>query len=218
MGLIHVVEDARTALPEAHVADIESRIPWKGHEAEAWLALRDVLVVEQWVRGMCEKGCKAYDTTPMCPPNLPDIEETRRIFSAYDTALLVRYNGFHRWSDIPKLHAAKSLSDLVPEDRAELRNRRGLRLKIREIATAVEELGYDTLPMSAGHCRLCEPPTCNASECRQPNVTMPAVEGMGVHVFKTMEKLGHEMHYLPPDYEGFSFYNAILINSQARKK
>jgi hypothetical protein len=46
---------------------------------------------------------------------------------------------------------------------------------------------------------------------------MPAMEGMGIHVFGTMAKLGHEMHYLPPDYDSFSFYSAILINTKPGK-
>jgi len=213
MGLIHVCEDVKTALPKEHLSDIEARIRWEGHEAEAWLAARSILVMDQWVRGMCESGCPAYDTTPFCPPHLLDIEEAKRLFEGYDLALIIRYSGFHRWKDVEKTRAAKSLSELVPEDRAELRRRKDLRLKIREISDYIEELGYETFPMSAGHCRLCEPPACRQEECRQPHISMPAVEGMGVHVFQTMARLGHEMHYLPPDYSTFSFYNAILINS-----
>ncbi len=214
MGLIHVCEDVKAALPEEHLSDIEARVKWEHHEAEIWLASRDILVVDGWAREMCESGCKAYDTTPMCPPNLPDIEEVKRIFAGYNIALFVRYSGFHKWKDVDKLKGAESLSDLVPEDRVELRRRKDLRLKVREISNRVVELGYEAFPMSAGHCRLCEPPACRQEECRQPDVSMPAMEGMGIHVFETMKKLGHEMHYLPPDYDGFSFYNGILINSR----
>ncbi len=211
MSIIQVCGDAKDALPEGHVADIEARIKWDGHEAEAWLASSDVLVVEEWTRGMCEKGCKAYGQTPMCPPNLPDVEEVKRTFSEYDTALFIRYLGFNRMKDCERIESAKLLSDLVPEDQVEIGERKGLRLKIREISDRLVELGYKTLPMSAGHCRLCEPPVCGKKECTQPDVSMPAMEGMGIEVFKTMPKLGHEMHKLPPDYKTFSFYNAILI-------
>jgi len=214
MGLIHVCEDVEEVLPEGNVADIGNMLQWEGHEAESWLASRDILEIDQWVRGMCETGCKAYNTTPMCPSNLPDLKEVEEIFSGYDLALIIKYEGFKKWKDKKSTVTATSLSELQPEDRVELSKRKELRLKIRGISNGIVEMGYDTFPMSAGHCRLCEPPSCHQKECRQPNVSMPAIEGMGVHVFRTMEKLGHEMHYMPLDYTEFSFYNAILISTK----
>jgi predicted metal-binding protein len=47
------------------------------------------IVTAEWVRFKCRFGCSGYGRRLKCPPNSPTPEETRRMLSDYDHALLI---------------------------------------------------------------------------------------------------------------------------------
>jgi predicted metal-binding protein len=47
------------------------------------------IIVKDWVRLKCKYGCGGYGERLTCPPYSPTPEETRRIISGYERALLM---------------------------------------------------------------------------------------------------------------------------------
>jgi predicted metal-binding protein len=47
------------------------------------------VVTAEWVRAKCQFGCGVYGRRLSCPPSAPTPEQTRRILTHYDDALLV---------------------------------------------------------------------------------------------------------------------------------
>ena len=202
-------KDILSHFTELDLEKLQQLIIWTGRETEIWLANRNRVYFNQWVRDMC-KNCGIYsENHPQCPPNLPSVASLQMDISFYSLVIIIRYNGFRRFSNYDLLKNATCKKDLPLCDQEELHNRQLLRLKIRYISNELQSSGFQTLPMSAGHCRLCEPPGCHRQTCCKPDESMPAMEGMGIHVFDTMKRLNHVMQYPAP--ETFSFYSAIFI-------
>jgi len=61
-----------------------------GAEAAAPIRTR-LIVVRDRVRLKCRYGCGAYGKRLTCPPYNPTPEETRRLLSEYEIALLVKF-------------------------------------------------------------------------------------------------------------------------------
>jgi predicted metal-binding protein len=48
-----------------------------------WIEAKDI-VVAQWVRFRCMFGCPVYGKRGTCPPNVPSIDECRKMISEYN--------------------------------------------------------------------------------------------------------------------------------------
>ena len=55
-----------------------------------WMAAKDIIVA-QWVRFRCMFGCPQYGKSCVCPPNVPTIEECRKMFSEYNEVAVFHF-------------------------------------------------------------------------------------------------------------------------------
>jgi predicted metal-binding protein len=55
-----------------------------------WISARDI-VVAQWVRYRCMFGCPNYGKSATCPPNVPPVEDCRRMMSEYSHAVVFHF-------------------------------------------------------------------------------------------------------------------------------
>ncbi len=56
---------------------------------DAKAILANSIVTAEWVRVKCQYGCSGYGRSLACPPFTPTPEQTRKILTHYNAALLV---------------------------------------------------------------------------------------------------------------------------------
>ncbi len=49
----------------------------------------NTVVIEEWVRWKCQYGCPFYEKDGFHPPFAPDVESTKKVFSAYSKAIIL---------------------------------------------------------------------------------------------------------------------------------
>ena len=55
-----------------------------------WIEAKDI-VVAQWVRFRCMFGCPVYGKKGTCPPNVPSIDECRKMISEYNHVAVIHF-------------------------------------------------------------------------------------------------------------------------------
>ncbi len=145
------------------------------------------IVVDERVRLKCEVPfCPDFGTCLVCPPNTLTVDEFRNILTKYHKALLIQ----------GKVEFAKSADggtkqfDISPDiARLELK----LHKWVNKIESKAMSMGaYFATGFKASKCRLCE--KCvgigDPGGCRHPYLARPSVEGVGVDVIATAERVG----------------------------
>jgi predicted metal-binding protein len=137
--------------------------------------------------------CRRLGTNLCCPPFSPSVQETLQLRDSYEYALLIQCQG-------------------KPEEFTYESSQRGLQLRyylrLNNIVSAVESLAqkeghYLAIGFGGGHCKLCgqsiDPKIKCAGvmegkprwdRCRYPLRARPAMESVGIDVFKTARKAG----------------------------
>ncbi len=135
------------------------------------------IIMDQRVRLKCLVPlCDQYNQNLMCPPHLPSVEEFRKSLRGYSKALFVQLT----------LYKKEKVS------KAEARSY-GLRLHkiIHELEKKAFSSGY---PLAAGliggSCKLCRKCVGPPNPCRHPLMARPSMEGMGIDVIRTAQKIG----------------------------
>lgn len=127
------------------------------------------VVVRDWVRFKCQYGCPNYGQYLTCPPRSPTPDQTRKILSEYDQAILLEFKQEKKEKPI---------------------NEAMVRLE-REVFLS----GYPTsIGLSAGPCRFCE--KCDLTSCAHPQSARPSLEACGIDVFSTARKAGFEINVI----------------------
>ncbi len=126
--------------------------------------------------------CDKYNHYRMCPPHLPSVEEFRKMLKKYSKALFVQ---------------------LVLEKRRKISEAEARRhgLKLQNMIHTLEKKAFSlNFPMAAGliggSCKLCRTCTGIQRPCRHPFMARPSMEGMGIDVIKTAEKIGLPFSFL----------------------
>jgi predicted metal-binding protein len=141
------------------------------------------VVTAHWVRLRCQFGCKNYGTRLSCPPYSPTPEETRQVLDEYQTAFLIRYDGFLGFDNYPP----KDLPGAMDK----------LSLHVCNAAFAMERHAflsgyYKAFSYGAHRCRRCD--VCALAEgkdkCKYPVETRPSLESAGIDVFATAANAG----------------------------
>ncbi len=139
--------------------------------------------------------CRKMGSNLCCPPFSPPVEDTMKLRDSYKSAILIQCEG-------------------RPEDFTYEATKAGIQLKyylrVNNIVSAIESLAqkegyYLALGFGAGHCKLCghgidSSIKCSGvidgrpdwSRCRYPLRARPAVESVGIDIFKTARKAGLE--------------------------
>jgi len=151
------------------------------------------IIVAQWVRMRCTFGCNSYAKSGCCPPNVPSVEECRKFFESYKTAVV-----FHLTKKVEK-----------PEDRIPWSKEAN-----KELSKVEKEVflagNYKAFLLFMDECRLCFKCVGNRAECRNPNQARPSPESLAVDVFGTVRKQGYPIEVLS-DYDKIMNRYAFLM-------
>ena len=158
-----------------------------------WMAAKDIIVA-QWVRFRCMFGCPQYGKSCMCPPNVPTIEECRKMVSEYNDAAVFHF---------------EKQSENVEERNAWVRDTAQKLLKLeREVFL---DGYYKTLLLSFTSCVLCESCTGNRTECRNPRFARPGPDSLGIDVYATVRGIGYPIQVLKDPSEPMNRYAFLFI-------
>lgn len=158
----------------------------------------DQIVVDERVRLKCAVPvCEGYGNYLHCPPNTMSVAEFRTVLSRYSNALVVQVVSATTSVDLDDQGLGhKKLSELE-----ELYHGDSTRM-LGAVVTRVEAEAFKAgFPYASGFtgglCLLC--PTCvgvsSGKPCRRPYEARPAMEAMGIDVFKTAERAGLRMAF-----------------------
>ncbi len=163
------------------------------------------VVLEDRVRLRCMIGCPHYGKGLRCPPYTPSIDEFRKILNDYSFAMVVKLK--------PREIPEETLAQYAPANYGEDRiwNRNPKRSKItsdfsklyRSSLVDLLELERDAFKRGyvfataffAGRCMLCEECNVENGECRNPTMSRPSAEAMGINLLKTAENAGMSLKF-----------------------
>ncbi len=152
------------------------------------------IVVSHWVRIKCEYGCPNYGRIASCPPNTPTVEECRRFFSEYGTALV--------------FHFQQAIKDTGKRRAWSKRVNTGLAKVEREVFLT----GYPkAFMLFQGACRLCAECVPARADCKTPDLSRPTPEAMAVDVFATVRQLGYPIEVLTHRSARMNRYGLLLV-------
>ena len=152
------------------------------------------VVVSQWVRMKCTFGCTSYGQFASCPPNTPSIEECQRFFSEYKRGIV-----FHFRKVAPEREARTAWSAKT-------------NLALLKVEREVFLAGYPkAFLLFLDSCHLCPECTPRRSDCKQPKLSRPSVEGMAVDVFTTVRRIGYPIEVLTDTADMMNRYAFLLV-------
>jgi predicted metal-binding protein len=159
------------------------------------------VVVDERVRLKCQiPPCDDLGLNLMCPPYVMSVKQTREIISKYNWAILIQIEApiteklkkqTRQANDVAALYTNKKFSSAYKKAFDPIR------LKLHNIVNKVEAkanmLGYRfATGFKAGPCKLC--PECivktQSKICRHPYQSRPAMEAIGIDVYKTAQNAG----------------------------
>jgi predicted metal-binding protein len=175
-----------------------------------------MIVVSDWVRLKCRYGCRAYGRQFCCPPYSPTSEETRRVLSEYDSAIVVRLQ-----ASMPGAGASR--------DQA-MSSAREAQASLQRIICDLEKKAflsgcYKAFGMGATPCGLCQ--SCVAEErlekgeainpldiarCRHRDLIRPSMEACGIDVFKTLMNSGFDPRVLTHYSDMLEIFGLLLLD------
>jgi predicted metal-binding protein len=174
----------------------------KGAEVRK-IAASDVMI-SHWVRFKCRYGCKGYGKHMGCPPYGPAVEDTKKMVSEYETGILVRFDGI---PGHPDLHPEEIPVDFHPFFRDLILWVNGTIHLLEK--TAFYDGYYKAFGFGAYPCIYCEHEHCVAEEqpgivdesirrkCRHMDMVRPTMEGTGMDVFGTANRVGWNLRTIP---------------------
>jgi predicted metal-binding protein len=175
-------------------SDLEGKFLEKGFNDYRWIDPKKI-IVSQWVRMKCMFGCPEYGRNASCPPNTPSVSECERFLQEYKDAAV--------------FHFAKKVAK--PEDRHAWTKK--INLNLLELEKEIFLSGYrKAFLLVVDSCGLCEQCTGNRQTCKQPKLSRPTPEGMGVDVFATVRQLGYPIEVLKGYSEIMNRYAILLID------
>lgn len=164
-----------------------------GFDDFRWINTRDI-VVAQWTRFRCQFGCPNYGRNATCPPNLPSIDECRKMIGEYNQAAV--------------FHLEKGLEG--PEDRKPWNKEMMSKLVALEREVFLSGY-YKTFLISFNACGFCETCAGNRLDCKNPRMVRPAADAMGIDVFATVRGLGYHIEVLKDYKDVMNRYAFLLV-------
>ena len=153
------------------------------------------IVVAQWVRMKCQYGCPQYGRIASSPPNTPTVEECRRFFDDYRTAVVFHFQKTAPDSDVR--HAWSAKTNL------------GLSNLERDVFLAGNRKAFVLFMDSCHLCAECSP---SRADCKEAKRSRPSVEGMAVDVFSTVRQLGYPIDVLTDPSQEMNRYALLMVD------
>lgn len=152
------------------------------------------IVVANWVRMKCRFGCDSYGKVASCPPNVPEIEESRAFFAEYSLALVFR---FHQQVEAGERHQWS----------------RQINLALLGLERDVFLAGYrKAFLLFMDNCAICADCSPVREKCNLPQKSRPSPEGMGVDVFATVRSVGYPIDVLYDYDQPMNRYAFLLVD------
>jgi predicted metal-binding protein len=162
----------------------------------------EMVVVDERVRLKCEvPRCAKYNQYLTCPPHVMSVATFSRILVHYKWGLLVQVEA----EDIDSRDkSAGRIAGFVLKEN--LRRHYPYQLKLLNIVEMVEAAAFKkgmrfAAGFTGGECVLCERCVDNrlSDACRHPFRARPAIEGVGIDVFRTAQNAGLPIHLSSSD-------------------
>lgn len=173
--------------------ELENVVRQFGYGDFRWLDPQQI-VVSRWVRMKCQYGCGSYGRVASCPPNGPNIDESREFLKEYSQALVLR---FHQLVVADERHQWARQINL------------GLLKLEREFFLA----GYHkAFLLFMDNCAICTDCAPVREECKLPKMSRPSPEGLGIDVFATVQSVGYPIEVLREYDQPMNRYAFLLID------
>jgi predicted metal-binding protein len=172
---------------------VDAILKKQGYDDYKWINPAEIFV-SQWVRMKCLYGCNEYGKTATCPPNVPTIEESERFFHEYSLAVIIRFD--------------KKMEK--PEDRFAWT--RKVNIKLLELEKEIFCSGFQKAFLlfmdSCNICRSCEE---KKEDCKEPKLSRPTPEALGIDVYSTVRKVELPIQVLSDYSQKMNRYAFLLI-------
>lgn len=162
------------------------------------------IVVDERVRLKCMvPRCNHYGDL-VCPPNLPPVDEVRKIISRYKIGMVLAVE--HK--NPPKPQSLQESSSVEHE----------LNKKARQLSDILLTLEGEALNrgyrfatgFSGGDCTYCDKCVGTGEDCRHPFSARPSMEGMGIDVVGTLENAGIKLEF--PVTDKIEWWGLLLVD------
>ncbi|MBC8458024.1 MAG: DUF2284 domain-containing protein [Deltaproteobacteria bacterium] len=161
------------------------------------------IVVDERVRLKCTVPlCIYYGKNLMCPPNVMEVEEFKKLMAKYTYAILIQFEKSFSEEMLKIIDEHENLETLFLNDKFDECFKKSLSPALSildEIISRVEAkafmLGHKiAVGYNVGPCVLCD--ECidvhTSEPCRHPYKARTSMEAMGINVFETAKKIGFE--------------------------
>ena len=172
---------------------LETLFAEHGYTGYRWMD-PEKIVVAQWVRMKCTFGCTEYGHNACCPPSTPSVDECRRFFQEYSSAVI--------------LHFQQAV------DRPDERHTwtRQVNAGLSKLERAVFLAGYPkTFLLYMDSCGICTDCPGTRTACKAPRQARPSPEAMAVDVFATVRQCGLPIQVLTGYSQPMNRYAFLLI-------
>ena len=154
----------------------------------------DKIVVGQWVRFRCMFGCQNYGKKGSCPPNVPPVDECRKMISEYGWAAVFHFE-----------KVLENVRDYLPWSRE-------VNGELRKVERAVFLSGYyKTLLLPFDACMLCDTCAGSRAECRNPKIARPGADALGIDVYATVRGMGYPIEVVKTYTDAMNRYAFLLV-------
>ena len=177
----------------AGTKSLEKLFAGRGFADFRWLDPKDI-VVAQWVRMKCLYGCWEYGRNAACPPHAPSVAECDRFFHEYKRAVV-----FHFEKKVDK-----------PEDRHAWS--RKINRSLLDLEIDVFKAGYErAFILFMDSCNFCLECGGGQAGCKEPRLSRPTPDAMGMDVYTTVRKLGYPIKVLADYNQTMNRYAFLMI-------
>ena len=158
-----------------------------------WIRARDI-VVAQWVRYRCMFGCPNYGKSATCPPNVPPVDDCRRMMSEYHSAVV-----FHFEKGVEKPQ------DRIPWSKDTIK-------RLIELERQVFLSGYyKTILIPFDSCGFCEECSGTRDKCKNPKIARAGADALAIDVYATVRSMGYPIQVLKDFTETMNRYAFLLV-------
>jgi len=182
----------------------------------------DAVVVDERVRLKCQMPlCPSFGINLCCPPkNTPSMEEFRSMLANYNYAILIQVDT-PLSEELAKIIQNNESVGEIYENKAYFENRKDTldkgQINLHRIVNKIEAKAYSmgfyfATGFIGGSCKLCSKCVTQQSgkACKHPFQARPAMEAVGIDVFKTAKHIGFEL--APPKDNLVRWTGLILVD------
>ena len=164
-----------------------------GYQDFRWVEPQQI-VISHWVQMKCRFGCGSYGKVASCPPNVPNIEQSRAFFAEYSDVLILH---FQQQVDAEQRHQWS----------------RQINLDLLKLEREVFLAGYrKAFLLFMDNCAICADCAPTRVECKVPQKSRPSPEGMGMDVFATVRSVGYPIEVLSDYDQPMNRYAFLLVD------